>query len=190
MSVMIGIAHDPDVEPPVLIDAELPFVLGLAIFLSPQGRMAQVLKQKQRLLIKDPLDFRGRLLVCPVETVGEEEPSSCEAFNFFLYRLAGFPIQRCKELLVSVKRSVNPAMLDILIRFGQTSIDDPALSRSIFIVCVLELGAINHQLGSYDYLATLKREFHEIPLGEAGLVAEACRYGHLTLVLYLSDCVH
>ena len=59
----VGIIHDAEIESPVLVDAGLPLVLGLVIFLGPQRRMAQVLKQQQRLLVKDLLDFLRRLLV-------------------------------------------------------------------------------------------------------------------------------
>jgi hypothetical protein len=38
-------------------------------------------------------------------------------------------------------------VLDVFIGLGQTSVDNPALRRGVFIVCVLEIGAIDHQLG-------------------------------------------
>lgn len=91
---------------------------------------------------------------------------------------------------MGVKRAVNPAVLDVVIGLGQTSVDDPALRRCVFIVCVLELRALDHQLGGDDDLAALKREFHEVALREAGLVTEAGRDGHLALVLNFGGGVH
>jgi hypothetical protein len=52
----VGIAHNAKVKPPVLIDARLPPVLGFTVFFRPQGRVAQVVQQEERLLLKSPLN--------------------------------------------------------------------------------------------------------------------------------------
>ena len=57
----VGVAFDTEIEAPVTGNAGLP-ALGIVLF-GTQGRMTEIGKQERQLLIKRPLDGRGRIAI-------------------------------------------------------------------------------------------------------------------------------
>ena len=48
---VVGVVFDDEVKPPVAGDTGLPEALRLIVFLRPEGRVPEVLKQKRHLFV-------------------------------------------------------------------------------------------------------------------------------------------
>src|ERR1035438_3249876 len=74
----VGVVYYFEIEPPTLIHAGLPLVLGFAVLLGAKRRMMQVLKEKPRLFVKGLADtgrditerFKGGLGVYELHRAG------------------------------------------------------------------------------------------------------------------------
>ena len=84
----VGIPHNPKIESPVPVDAGLPLVLSLDVFLRPERTVLEVLKQQQRLLVKSRLNLLWRLFVGPAKVDGKEQPHRARGFVVFRADLA------------------------------------------------------------------------------------------------------
>lgn len=58
----VGVAFNVEIEAPTLIDAGLPEVLSLIVFLGVQRRMIEVLQKEPELFIECTANRRGRVL--------------------------------------------------------------------------------------------------------------------------------
>ena len=52
MRIMVFVVDDSEIKTPVLVDASLPKVFGLVVFLGAQGRVPEILEQEQDCLSK------------------------------------------------------------------------------------------------------------------------------------------
>ncbi len=57
----VRVAFDSEVEPPVAVDACLPYVAGFIELLCVQGRVLDVFSQKTDLLVKGPAQIRWQV---------------------------------------------------------------------------------------------------------------------------------
>jgi len=72
------------------------------------------------------------------------------------------------HLFRRIEGAISAAVLDVLVGFGQTGVDDAALGRRVFLVGSGEPGTVDDEFGSEDDLTALERRFHKVAFGDAG----------------------
>jgi hypothetical protein len=81
---VVNTVHNSEVESPVFVHARLPEIVRLIVFFRVEGRVAQVLDQKQRLLIEGPLDSLWRFGVTALEPDAADELHRTARLGFLL----------------------------------------------------------------------------------------------------------
>ena len=160
---LVGVALDPEIETPRLVDPCLPDVAGFVVLLGVQGRVAEIVEKELKLPIKDPLDS-GVKRWC---SCGRSAPRNGVASrSFSLLPPLRLGMKEADRFLCRVERAMGTASAQVL---------EP-LSQALLELLVHEGLRRHHHLAPLDLnLEVVSRSESEFVVDLLGpvLVAEA-----------------